>query len=96
MEIKLGIFKLLLITNGSVVPNKKELQIIKKYGIRVRLSDYTHKITYAPGIYREWMDLGFPDKVPCIGQSREDTKHHMMNCSLGCHIIIKRKFFIVG
>lgn len=103
-----------IITNGSVIPNQNVLQVIEKFGVKVRLSDYSQKIPYSDrlqkvidilreynieysmGIYKEWMDLGFPDKVPCIGKSREDAKKHMLNCSPGCHIISERKFFYCG
>lgn len=35
-----------IITNGSIIPDGKLLQTIKKCNVRVRLSDYTDKVSY--------------------------------------------------
>lgn len=72
-----------------VLPYKKRLQEV----IDVLTM---HEIDHSMSVYTQWMDLGFPEKVPPIGKTPEDAKKHMLMCSQGCHNLNDKKFFFCG
>lgn len=72
-----------------VLPYSERLQQVKDI-----LRD--NGIDYSMSIYTSWMDLGFPEKVPCIGKNVDEAKQHMLTCSPGCHILNDKKFFYCG
>lgn len=72
-----------------VLPYKKKLQQVKN-----TLSK--NGIPYSISIYETWMDLGFPEKVEPIGETKEAEKKHMLLCSPGCHIMSDKKVFYCG
>lgn len=44
----------------------------------------------------DWVDLGFPNKIECMGNDIQSLQRHMRNCSTGCHALNDKKFFYCG
>lgn len=103
-----------IITNGTVIPDNDVLEMLQRYKVKVRISDYTHVLPYETRIqevkalfarekieftvytFREWCDLGIPMKEEPVGNTEEAYRQHMLNCSVGCHLINDRKLFYCG
>lgn len=88
-----------LITNGSILPSKKLVGIIKKYNIEVRVSDYTLTVPYEPRL-REFISIMDNNQIKYIVFKQDEwldfgfphekvsmgeTKEELKEHMLNCH-----------
>lgn len=55
-----------------------------------------NEIEYAISKYEIWANLGFPEKIDPIGETREELRCHMLNCAKGCHSMNDKKLYFCG
>lgn len=53
-------------------------------------------IEYAISKYETWANLGFPEKIEPIGDTKEELRCHMLNCAKGCHSMNDKKLYFCG
>lgn len=98
-----------IISNGTIIPSKDLMNVMSKYDINIRLSDYTHVIKYDQTLSKVKQTLNdnnldfsvsFYDKWFDLGinkcmnyYSDDKVKEHMLNCSNGCHQVNDGKLF---
>lgn len=88
-----------LITNGSILPSKELLYIIKKYNIEIRISDYTLTIPYESRL-KEFINILENDQIKYIVFKQDEwldfgfphekismgeTKEELRRHMLNCH-----------
>lgn len=97
-----------IITNGSIVPDEKLINVMNQYDIKVRISDYTRMIPYKSK-FKEVVKAFKQGGVECsisdyktwmdLGFPQEslnitnDLHEHMLKCSQGCHSVNDKKFY---
>lgn len=97
-----------VITNGSIVPDNRLIEVLKRYDIKLRISDYTKMIPYKKK-FEEVIKVCQKNDIEysisdyqvwmSLGFPVEDVsikgsyKMHMLNCSQGCHSVNDKKFY---
>ena len=71
------------------VPYKNKLAEVKK-----KLEE--SGVDWAMGIHDTWRSLVFPAAIKPIAKNPEDIRRHMLNCSIGCHIVGDGRLYYCG
>lgn len=97
-----------IITNGSIVPSKELISVMGKCKVKVRISDYTEKISYkdkleevVEELKKGGIDCSISDYKSWmdigfpheVPEMQGSLREHMLNCSQGCHSVNDRKFY---
>lgn len=97
-----------VITNGSIVPSDKLVEVLKRYDVKVRISNYTRAIPYffkynevVQKCKEKGIDYSISDYQTWMSLGfpieevniQGDKKEHMLYCSQGCHSVNDGKFY---
>lgn len=98
-----------IITNGTIIPNKEVLDVLKKYDIWVSISDYTEEVKYDGKIdavcdalkaaevlfirNRNIKWFDFGFPKPTVCYDGEKAEAHMKECNTVCHTLSDGKFY---
>lgn len=71
------------------VPYQKKLAEVKK-----RLNEFG--VDWSMGVYDIWRSLKFPAEIKTIAKNADEARKHMLECSIGCHIVGNGRLYYCG